>query len=63
MTIIATVALEGRALTPGIAVADIDIAGGIAAANAHLMGARLIRDRRPDTYDAGSGRIPNAVDG
>jgi predicted amidohydrolase len=51
------------ALTPGIAVADIDIAGGIAAANAHLMGARLIRDRRPDTYDAVSGRIPNAVDG
>jgi predicted amidohydrolase len=51
------------ALTPGMAVADIDICGGIAEANAQLMGARLVRDRRPDTYHAVSGRIPHAVDG
>ncbi|MFI6346056.1 carbon-nitrogen hydrolase family protein [Streptomyces sp. NPDC050560] len=50
-------------LTPGIAVADVDIAGGIAEANALLMGARLVRDRRPDTYHALSGRMPHAVDG
>jgi predicted amidohydrolase len=50
-------------LTPGLAVAEVDIAEGIAEANALLMGARLIRDRRPDTYHALSGRIPSAVDG
>jgi predicted amidohydrolase len=50
-------------LTPGMAIADVDIAEGIAQANATFMGARLVRDRRPDTYLASSGRLPLAVDG
>jgi predicted amidohydrolase len=48
---------------PGIAIAEVDIAGGIADANATLMGARIVRDRRPDTYLASSGSLPLAVDG
>jgi predicted amidohydrolase len=50
-------------LRPGLAIADVDIPGGIAEANATLMGARLVRDRRPETYLASSGRMPLAVDG
>jgi hypothetical protein len=46
----------------GLAIADVDIADGIL--NAHSMqGPRLVRDRRPDTYQASSGLIPPAVDG
>jgi predicted amidohydrolase len=48
--------------TPGLAIADIDISGGIAEANA-MQGARLVRDRRPDTYLAMSGELAPAVDG
>jgi predicted amidohydrolase len=48
--------------TPGLAIADVDISGGIAEANA-MQGARLVRDRRPDTYLAMSGELPPAVDG
>jgi predicted amidohydrolase len=48
---------------PGIAIADVDISGGIAEANATFFGARLVRDRRPETYSASSGRMPLAVDG
>jgi len=50
-------------LQPGLAIAEVDISEGIAEANALLMGARLVRDRRPDTYHALSGRIPAAIDG
>ena len=46
-----------------LAVADIDVKGGIAAANALLFGARLIRDRRDDTYLAARGALPIAIDG
>jgi predicted amidohydrolase len=48
--------------TPGLAIADIDISGGIAEANA-MQGARLVRDRRPDTYLAMSGELAPVVDG
>jgi predicted amidohydrolase len=48
--------------TPGLAIADVDISGGIAEANA-MQGARLVRDRRPDTYLAMSGELPPVVDG
>jgi predicted amidohydrolase len=48
--------------TPGMAMATIDVKGGIAAANANLFGARLIRDRRADTYQAASGSIPTVID-
>jgi predicted amidohydrolase len=51
------------ALKPGMAIADVDIHEGIAEANATFFGARLIRDRRTDTYLASSGLIPPAVDG
>lgn len=49
--------------TPGLAIADIDVKGGIADANATFFGARLIRDRRDDTYLAQRGVIPVAIDG
>jgi predicted amidohydrolase len=48
--------------TPGLAIADVDISGGIAEANA-MQGARLVRDRRPDTYLAMSGELTPVVDG
>ncbi|KAA9150725.1 carbon-nitrogen hydrolase family protein [Amycolatopsis acidicola] len=48
--------------TPGMAIATVDVKGGIAAANAALFGARLIRDRRPDTYRAATGEVPTAID-
>jgi predicted amidohydrolase len=47
---------------PGIAIADVDISGGIAEANS-MQGARLVRDRRPDTYLAMSGQLAPAIDG
>jgi predicted amidohydrolase len=47
----------------GLAVADIDVAGGIASAQANLFGPRLIRDRRDETYKAQRGEIPVAIDG
>ncbi|WP_157220732.1 carbon-nitrogen hydrolase family protein [Flavisphingomonas formosensis] len=46
----------------GMAVADVDIHGGIEDVQT-FQGARLIRDRRPDTYRASSGEIPAAIDG
>ena len=49
-------------LEPGIAIADVDIADGITEAQT-FQGARLIRDRRQETYAAASGLIPVAVDG
>jgi predicted amidohydrolase len=48
--------------TPGLAIADVDISGGIAEANA-MQGARLVRDRRPDTYLASSGQLAPTIDG
>jgi len=50
-------------ITPGMVIADVNIQDGIAEANATFMGARLVRDRRTDTYLASSGRLPLAVDG
>jgi len=47
---------------PGLAIAEVDISGGIADVNA-MHGARLIRDRRPDTYLALSGQLSPAIDG
>jgi predicted amidohydrolase len=48
---------------PGLAIADVDIAGGIADAQATLFGPRLVRDRRDETYRAQRGELPFAVDG
>jgi predicted amidohydrolase len=47
----------------GLALATVDIQAGIAAALAHGQGARLIRDRRPETYLAMQGTLPTAIDG
>jgi predicted amidohydrolase len=47
----------------GLALATIDVQGGIAAALAHGQGARLIRDRRPETYSAMQGELATAIDG
>lgn len=44
------VAETGSKPEPSFVVADIDVRGGIEAANARGMGARLWRDRRPETY-------------
>lgn len=49
-------------VNPGMAIADIDIPGGIEDVQT-FQGARLIRDRRPDTYHALNGTIPPAIDG
>jgi len=46
----------------GMAIADIDIQGGIEDVQC-FQGARLIRDRRPDTYQAMNGAIPTVIDG
>jgi predicted amidohydrolase len=46
----------------GVAIAEIDVKAGIAAANASLFGARLVRDRRDSTYKALRGEIPYAID-
>lgn len=49
---------------PGIAYATVDIKGGIAKANAEMMmGNRLIRDWRPDTYKAIRGEMRLPIDG
>jgi predicted amidohydrolase len=50
------------AFAPEVAVADVRIGDGIAKANS-FRGARLVRDRRPDTYAMTSGRVPPQVDG
>jgi predicted amidohydrolase len=50
-------------LVPGMAVAEIDVAGGIGAVQAGTFGARLVRDRRQETYRASSGELAWAVDG
>jgi predicted amidohydrolase len=47
----------------GLALATVDVQAGIAAALAHGQGARLIRDRRPETYLAMQGALPAAIDG
>lgn len=49
-------------MAPGIAIADIDVMGGIAEANT-FQGARLIRDWRPDTYLVSRGQLPPTIDG
>jgi hypothetical protein len=41
-----------------MATATIDVTGGIEEAYAGFSGARLLRDRRPETYAAVSGRWP-----
>ena len=48
--------------TPGMAIATVDVKAGIAEANAALFGARLIRDRRPETYGAATGMVPLGID-
>jgi predicted amidohydrolase len=47
----------------GLALATVDVQAGIAAALAHGQGARLVRDRRPETYLAMQGTLPTAIDG
>jgi len=47
----------------GLAMADIDIPGGILSAYGLSQGANIIRDRRPETYKALSGSMPIAIDG
>ena len=47
----------------GLALAEIDVQGGIADAMSRGQGARLVRDRRPETYRALSGELPIAIDG
>jgi predicted amidohydrolase len=47
----------------GLAIADVDIPGGILAAYGLTQGANIIRDRRPETYRALSGSLPIAIDG
>jgi predicted amidohydrolase len=47
----------------GLAIADIDVAGGIAEAQARMFGPRLVRDRRDETYQAQRGEIPIVIDG
>jgi predicted amidohydrolase len=44
------VAGSGSRPEPAMVIADIDVRAGIEAAYAHGMGARLWRDRRPETY-------------
>ena len=47
----------------GLVMATVDIRAGIAEAAATLNGARLVRDRRPETYQAIRGEIPITIDG
>jgi hypothetical protein len=42
--------------------ATIDVQDGIAGAQAMHFGARLIRDRRPETYQVLNGTLPVRVD-
>ncbi len=51
----------GPTAEQSMAMATIDVKGGIEEAYAGFSGARLLRDRRPETYAAVSGRLP-AVD-
>jgi predicted amidohydrolase len=48
---------------PGLAIADVDIPGGILAAYAITQGPNIIRDRRPETYRALNGTLSIAIDG
>jgi len=48
---------------PGLAIAEIDVAGGIQDAYKLNSGAHLIRDRRPDTYAVLGGRLDIEIDG
>lgn len=52
------VATTGATAEQSMATATIDVAGGIEEAYAGFSGARLLRDRRPETYAAVSGRWP-----
>jgi predicted amidohydrolase len=47
----------------GLALATIDVRLGILQAAASMRGARLIRDRRPETYKVLRGELPVAIDG
>jgi predicted amidohydrolase len=47
----------------GLAIADVDIPGGIIAAYSVTQGPNIVRDRRPETYRALSGTLPIAIDG
>jgi predicted amidohydrolase len=47
----------------GLAIAEVDIAGGILAAYGLNQGANIVRDRRPETYKALSGTMATAIDG
>lgn len=47
----------------GLTMATVDIRAGIAAALSRGQGARLVRDRRDETYRAQRGEIPVAIDG
>jgi predicted amidohydrolase len=47
----------------GLAVADVDIPGGILSAYGLSQGPNIIRDRRPETYKALSGSLPITIDG
>jgi predicted amidohydrolase len=58
----AVIATTGTS-APGLAVATVDIEGGIAAAYAAWEGPYLIRDRRPESYGAIRGEVPTVVDG
>ena len=48
---------------PGLVVQDIDVLGGIAETQATWHGARLVRERMPDTYLRGRGLLPTLIDG
>jgi predicted amidohydrolase len=47
----------------GLAVATVDVAAGILAANGINQGSLLVRDRRPETYKALAAAYPGAIDG
>jgi predicted amidohydrolase len=47
----------------GLALATVDVAAGIVAANRVNQGAHIVRDRRPETYRAVAGAYPGAIDG
>lgn len=47
----------------GITYADVDVQGGIADAMSRGQGARIVRDRRPETYRALRGELPAVIDG
>jgi predicted amidohydrolase len=47
----------------GLTLATVDIEAGIAHAMSRSQGARLVRDRRPETYRVQRGELPVAIDG